>query len=479
MSDAVPPARRLPARARLAFGLGSIAYGIKDNGFATFLLLFYNQVVGLPPDSVGAVIALVLVVEAFADPLVGFLSDNTRGKWGRRHPWMYASALPVAAGWLLLWNPPAGWSQGALLGYLFGAALLVRLALSMFEIPSAALGPELSSDYDERTKLFAYRYLFGWVGGLGMLFLAYGVFLAPDATHANGLQNGAGYHGWALLGAVLMALSILVSSLMLHPEIKYLPQASARGETLRDHFTAFGRAVANRGFLVLMIAGLFAYTAQGTSFALSNYFYAFVWRFQGMDYQFLVLTLLIGAFGAFFLAPALTRRGDKRVAAGTLALGNAILLSSPYFLHYLGLFPTPGARETVALVLMIFCANTVVGVGAFIIGASMLADVVEESERRTGQRNEGVYFAGSFFVQKLVGGLGTWVAGLILKAAAFPANAQPGQVPEATIERLVLIFAFTMLTVYGLGSFAYRRFPFGRAEHEARVAALADTDRAG
>ena len=479
MSAAVPPARRLPARARWAFGVGSLAYGIKDNGFATFLLLFYNQVIGLPPDQVGAVIALVLVVEAFADPLVGFLSDNTRGAWGRRHPWMYASALPVAAGWLLLWNPPAGWSHAALLGYLFGAALLVRLALSTFEIPSSALGPELSSDYDERTKLFAYRYLFGWIGGLGMLFLAYAVFLVPDATHANGLQNAAGYGRWALLGAVLMALSILASSLALHPEIKHLPPAGARGKGLRDHFTAFGRAVANRGFLVLMVAGLFAYTAQGTSFALSNYLYAFVWRFAGMDYQYLALALLIGATGAFFLAPALTKRGDKRVAAGALALGNAILLSAPYFLHYFGLFPAPGARGTVLLVLAIFCLNTMVGVGAFIIGASMLSDVVEEAERRTGLRHEGVYFAGSFFVQKLVGGLGTLFAGLILKAAAFPANAQPGAVSEATIERLVLIFACTMLTVYGLGSFAYRRFPFGRAEHEARVAALAAEDRAG
>lgn len=475
---ATPPPRRLPGRARLAFGLGSIAYGIKDNGFATFLLLFYNQVIGLPPDRVGAVIALVLVVEAFADPLVGFLSDNTRGRWGRRHPWMYASALPVAAGWLLLWNPPAGWSPEALLGYLFGAALLVRLALSMFEIPSAALGPELSSDYDERTKLFAYRYLFGWVGGLGMLFLAYAVFLRPDATHANGLQNADGYSHWALLGAVLMVLSILSSSLMLHPEIKYLPQAGARGESLRDHFTAFGRAVANRGFLVLMVAGLFAYTAQGTSFALSNYLYAFVWRFADMDYQLLALALLIGAVGAFFLAPRLTRRGDKRVAAGAFALANAVLLSAPYFLHLAGLFPPPGERQTITLLLVIFCVNTTAGVGAFVLGASMLSDVVEESERRTGQRSEGVYFAGSFFVQKLVGGLGALFAGLILKAADFPANAQPGSVPDATIERLVLIFGVTVFVVYGLGALAYRRFPFGRAEHEARIAALAGQDRA-
>ena len=129
---AAPAARRVSARARWAFGYGSIAYGIKDSGFGTFLLLYYNQVIGLPGIAVGAVIAAVLVAEAFADPLVGYLSDHTRGSWGRRHPWMYGSALPIAAGWLMLWNPPAGWSQAALLCYLFVSALLVRLALSAF-----------------------------------------------------------------------------------------------------------------------------------------------------------------------------------------------------------------------------------------------------------------------------------------------------------------------------------------------------------
>lgn len=101
-STAIPPVRKLTMLSRLSFGFGSVAYGIKDGGFATFLLLFYNQVVGLPAAAVGAVIAAVLVMEAFADPLVGFLSDHTQGRWGRRHPWMYASALPIALGWVML-----------------------------------------------------------------------------------------------------------------------------------------------------------------------------------------------------------------------------------------------------------------------------------------------------------------------------------------------------------------------------------------
>ena len=466
---AVPPARRLSFRSRLSFGIGSIAYGVKDNGFATFLLLFYNQVVGLPAALVGLAIMGALVVEAFVDPLVGYLSDHTRGRWGRRHPWMYASALPVAIGWLLLWNPPE-WSQGATLLYVFGSALLVRVALSMFEIPGAALGPELSADYDERTRLFSYRYLFGWGGGLAMLALAYAVFLVPDAKHPVGTLNAVGYSHMAALAALVMATSIIVSAIGLHPEIPRLPQVARSDETLREHLRDFGRTVWNRGFLWLMAAGVFAYTAQGISFALSLYMYQFVWLFAQADYNWLSVSLMIGALGAFFLAPGLTRGGDKARSAMLLSLAAGVLVAAPYLLRIAGLFPVPGSPLLLPLLLSIFAANTACGVAAFILGAAMLSDVVEDSEVRTGKRSEGVFFAGGFFVQKLVGGLGIFVAGRILAFAEFPASAKPGLVPVATIDRLTVVFLVLELVFYALAAFCYARFPFGRAEHDARLA---------
>ncbi len=469
---AVPPARVLPTRSRMAFGLGSVAYGVKDSGFATFLLLYYNQVVGLSAASVGIAIMMAMMIEAFVDPAVGFLSDHTRGKWGRRHPWMYGSAIPVAIGWLLLWNPPTGWSETALLFYLFGSALLTRVALSAFEIPASALGPELSSDYDERTRLFAYRYLFAWVGGLGMLSLAYAVFLVPDAAHAVGLQNGPGYSRMAFFGASVMALAIILSAIGLHPEIKHLPKVVQTKESLADHFGIFRQTISNKAFAVLLLAGTFAYTAQGINFALSNYMYQYVWQFRSGDYQWLSLALMFGVIVASIMAPRLSKGGDKARIGTMLAAGNAILIVSPYVLRLLGLFPAPQSPFALPLLLAIFTANVTCGVGSFILGASMLSDVVEESELRTGRRSEGVFFAGSFFVQKMVGGLGIFMAGAILTIAQFPAAAKPSSVPLATVDRLTLIYIVLELVFYGLGALAYSRFPFGRAEHEARLARM-------
>ena len=136
MTAAAPRGARLSSGVTLSYGLGSIAYGVKDAGFGTFLLIYYNQVVGVNPGTVGLVIMLALVLDAFVDPAVGLFSDRTQPRWGRRHPWMYASAVPIAVGWLLLWNPPAGLAEPAKLVWLFVTAVVVRSAVSCYEVPT-------------------------------------------------------------------------------------------------------------------------------------------------------------------------------------------------------------------------------------------------------------------------------------------------------------------------------------------------------
>jgi len=98
------PAGALPLSTRLLYGSGTIAFGVKDHGFNALLMLFYNQVVGLPAAWVGSAIMIAMIADALFDPLLGQYSDNVRTRWGRRHPFMYAAALPIAASYLLLWN---------------------------------------------------------------------------------------------------------------------------------------------------------------------------------------------------------------------------------------------------------------------------------------------------------------------------------------------------------------------------------------
>ena len=469
---AAPARRRLSPRAMLAYGFGAVAYGVKDSGFGTFLLLFYNQVIGLPSATVGLVVMCALFVDALIDPLIGFLSDRTHGRWGRRHPWMYAAPIPIAVGWLLLWNPPA-MGQGATLAWLFATAVLVRSAVSAYEVPSVALTAEMTSDYDERTRIMAYRYLFGWGGGLAMLLAAYTVFLPTDAAHPKGLLERSGYGAmaWAAAGAIVVA--ILVSALGTHREIWHFPPATPAAGSVRAAFGEVLESVRNRAFAILMLAGLCVYTNQGISFALSNYLYVHVWRFQSWAYTWLAFSLMAGAALAFVAAPRLGRRFGKPMSAMGLMLGAVALLTLPYWLRLAGMFPAVGSAALVPLLMAIYAINTACSVGSMILGASMMADVVEASEQRTGRRSEGVFFAGAFFVQKCTSGLGIFLASIILEIARFPASARPGSVPGATVDRLTVIFCMVYIVLGVAGSLIFSRFPFGRREHEARIAAIA------
>ncbi|WP_375286533.1 MFS transporter [Sphingomonas sp.] len=467
-----PAARRLPTGTMASYGFGAAAYGVKDSGFGTFLLLFYNQVVGVPAATVGLIIMIALIVDAFIDPTVGFLSDRTRSRWGRRHPWMYGAAVPIMIGWIALWNPPA-MSEPATLAWLFVIAVLVRSAVSAYEVPSQALTPELTGDYDERTRIMAFRYLFGWAGGLAMLVSAYLYFLAPAPGYPNGLLNRAGYSGFAIAGALFMGLAILVSALGTHREIPRLPRPPARAGSLGDNFRELRETLRNRAFLVLILAGVCAYTSQGVAYAISNYLYSYVWGFTGFTFLYLSLSLFAGVMVAFVAAQAIGRRASKPRAATIAMLLAATLVTSPYWLRLAGLFPPVGDPRTLPLLFLLTSLGTTCGVTSYILGSSMMADVAEDSEMRTGRRSEGVFYAGGFFVQKCTSGIGIFVTGLILSVSGFPAKAVPGQVPVATLDRLTLIY----ILVYGgfatLAALAYSRFPFGRHEHEARLAHLA------
>ena len=105
MAEAVPKAQtsgKLSVPTKLFYGVGSVAFGVKDQGFSYLLLIFYNQVVGLPSATVGLAIMIALIADSFLDPIMGQVSDNWRSRWGRRHPFMYAAAIPVAVSYLLL-----------------------------------------------------------------------------------------------------------------------------------------------------------------------------------------------------------------------------------------------------------------------------------------------------------------------------------------------------------------------------------------
>ncbi len=468
------PAARAGLGVRLLYGLGSIAFGVKDNGFSSILLFFYNQVVGLSPLLSGAAIGIALFADAFIDPFIGQWSDNLRSRWGRRHPFMYLSAIPVAVSYLLLWNPPHVGQTGLFI-YLTAVAILVRSFISFYEVPSSALAPELTTDYDQRTALLGFRMFFAWLGGLFMSFMAYAVFLKPDATHKIGQLNAEGYVRYGITSAIVMAIAILVSAVGTHHRIPTLTKAPAIRRSLPQLFREMGRAMSNRSFVALLAASMFSSAGTGLVFSLGIYFNTYLWGLQATQIALFAFVSIAGIATSVVLAPIISRWMGKRTATMVFFIVGVLVGTVPQTLRLLGLFVSNESPALFPLLAVFNYLSLSLAVAAAILGTSMMADVVEDSQVTTGRRSEGVFFAASSFIAKAVTGIGLFLASLILSFAGFPSGAKPGApVPPDAIIRLSMIYLPSIVVLYGVASLILFGYRITKAKHEDNLRTIAE-----
>ncbi len=459
---------------KLYYGFGSVAYGVKDNGFAYFLLLYYNQVLGLPASWVGAAIMVALVIDAISDPVVGYVSDNLHSRWGRRHPFMYAAAAPVAISFHLLWNPPQGMTQVGLFAYLLTIAVLVRTFITFYEIPSSSLVAELTDDYDQRTSMLSYRYFFGWWGGLAMAVFTYTALLKPSEEFPVGQLNPAGWEQYGTIAAVVMFIAILVSALGTHRHIPYLHQPPDKKPL------SFGRSIgelretlSNRSFLVLFASGMFAAMAAGVVTSLNIYFNTYFWELGSDEIAILTLGPFISSTIALVVAPIMSKRMGKRQAA-LLVYGLAIALAPMAIAgRLLGLMPLNGSPALLPTLFFFTVIEVGLIVTASILMSSMVADTVEESQLITGRRSEGVFFAARSFIQKSVHGIGVLAATAMLTAIGFPADAKPGGVSTEVVTELGLVYIPVLMVLYVISLAFVAGYRISRAAHEANLEKLA------
>jgi len=470
----VVPAVHLPTRTKILYGIGSVAYGVKDNGFQFFLLLYYNQVLGLPEAWVGLGIMMALVVDALVDPLVGHLSDHWHSRWGRRHPFMYAAALPVAGAYWLLWSPPAGLSHPQLLAYFVVVAVLVRVFITFYEIPSASLVPELTDQYDERTSILSFRFFFGWWGGLTMAVLAYTIFLQTDATHPVGVLNPDGYHRYGVTASLVMLAAILVSALGTHSCIPHLRRPPARHALgVRGVFWQLVETLSNRSFMALFFAGVFAAMGVGISSALALYVNTYFWELSSTQMSMLVLPLFVSALLAVGVAPALAIRLGKKRAVLAVSIAALLLSPLPIALRLLGFFPANDTPLLLPAVVVFNVVSVTLFITSSILTASMVADLAEDSEVATGRRSEGVFVAANMFVQKAVSGVGIFGSSLLLGAVGFPRDAKPGAVDPVVIWRLGFLYVTLLVTVYAIAIGFLSTYRISRESHEENLRRLA------
>ena len=459
---------------KVAYGFGSVAFGVKSNGFDYFFLIFYSQVMGVSAYLVSLALMIALIVDALSDPLIGYLSDNTRSRWGRRHPFMYAAAIPASVAYYFVWNPPAGLQGDALFPYIVTLAILVRTLITVYEIPSSSLVAEMSDDYDERTSMLSYRYFFGWTGGTLMGAFATIFILVPTATISNGMFNVEGHGQVGAIAATVIFLAIMISALGTHkmiPDLK--PPPPARQMSVGLIYREVFETLASRSFLALFLAALFGAVASGVSTTLSFYFSTFFWGFTTEQIGLISLSVVISALMAFFISPAISKRLGKKRGAITIGLMAFTVAPAPIFLRLLGLMPENGDPVLFPLVLSIIVVDVALIIAYQTLSASMIADLVEEAEIKTQRRNEGVFFASVTFVRKVTQGIGAAVAGVLLTISQFPVGATPDQVPESVLTQFGWLYVPVIFGLWMIMIACLSLYSVDRKKHEANLETLA------
>jgi sugar (glycoside-pentoside-hexuronide) transporter len=413
-----------------------------------FYLFFLTEVAGLPASMAGLVLLVGRAFDAFSDPAMGRVSDATRWRAGRRRPYFLIGALPFGATFALLWTQlPLDRDAARFAAY---AALYVvnTLCSTVLAVPYMALLPEMATSYEERTSANGWR-----AAGVVMAVLLTAVSMRPLVA-----AFGGGPGGWARTGAVL-GLVVALPWLVVH-----------RVSFERPGFQ--GRAASDLRSGLRHLAGHAAFRCLAAFFLAAR-----------------IATDVVGAMLLFWFTYWLDRPGLFSPALG-LMLGT-VALSIPVWLRFSARFDkrtlfgvgvvwwiaiqaglaTLDASSPTALVLAIV-ALAGIGYGVCdLMPWSMLGDVIDEDELRSGQRREGLYAGVFTFLRKLGGATGVAVAGLLLDAAGFEAGRAQGEAARQMIRLLVAGVPALSLALALALALAYPITRERHAEIQTRLAA--------
>ncbi len=456
-SDHSAPAPGLPLRSRLAFGIGDVGPAIAGTARSFFFLYFLTSVAGLGPFAAGALFFVARGWDAVSDPLMGWLIDRTRSRFGRLRPWLLYGALPFGLSFAMLWTVPPLGETGILL-YMLAAVVLFSSSSTMISIPHVALTSELSRDYDERTTLSSYRFGFGIAAGLigGLLFAHLTTAFCADPAQCLQAEERRGY----MIAGLSLSLALVLPTLLCFAGVREQPRAITQPalRALPERLAGLLRLPAFRIVAGIQICSLLA--AQMTAAVLP--FYLSFWM-QREDLFATLFPLVQGSTFLFLLLwNYLSRRYGKQLVY-TLGMLSWLPVQA-------GLFLLQPQQANLGLAL-----GALAGAGlaaAYLIPWSMLADVVDLDELQRGERREGSCYGLAIFLQKLGIGLGIFLMGALLAWQGFDETAQLQ--PQSALLAIRWLIGPVPAMLLLVGILLAWRYPLNRRRHAAVLAELGE-----
>ena len=470
-------ARKLSIPTMFSFGVGQAAGSFKNIAWGTLLLFYYQQVVGVEAWLASLAIAVSIVVDAVTDPFIGAWSDRVRTRWGRRHPMLLASALPLAVSFVLLFSPPQGISDIGGFLWLTTFGVLVRTSFTFYDIPHMSLGAEMSKDYYQRSTLFGWCAFLSAITGSGATWLINAhYFPTVEGVYDPGYLNPQGYPAMGRTFAVVMVAAILVCVAGTRREIPFLRATQERPRVrLWTLFTEIWEVLRNKSFRAVFLGLLLASLVFGVELAFYPFMGVHFWGFQTEQLVYLAWVGVIAFPVAFLLTPLITRLIDKRLTVMLTLAASILALNVPICLRLLDVPWFPGNESPWVLVIFLTYAS-ISAVVAPVRNAStdsMLADVVDEHELDTGIRREGVVYAVRAFSMKATSAFGTLLGGALLSWIDFPENVTRGELSAEMTWNLGFILG-PATSIFSLAAILfYLGYRIDKRRHDEIMAALA------
>ncbi|NJD33128.1 MAG: MFS transporter [Gammaproteobacteria bacterium] len=460
---ATSPADRIPVHQKLIYGLGAFVNNLLAAASGGMMIVL-NLGLGMNPALVGLLGAIPRLWDAFLDPAMGYVSDVTRSRWGRRRPYIFVGAILSGITFALLWQLPPGRSESFYFWYFLGGSLLFYLAYTIFAAPWVALGYELTPDYHERTRLMGVQ---NFVGQLAYVVAPWFLLFMQNDAMFDGMVDGAA--GLAcIIAAVVIAVGVL-PALFLRERFRDLAVSEVRehqgtraGSVLLRNLASFVRGFAvtlrSRPFLKLCAATFLVFNGFIMVSSFQSYviiYYVFEGdTVRGAEYAGWAGTVQsIATFGVIALVTWLsTRLGKKRaffVAIGVSMLG--------YALKWVCYDPTNPWLVIAPAPLLAFGLG-----GLFTIIPSMIADVVDFDELQTHERREGMYGSIFWWMVKLGMAAALAAGGFLLNATGFDV-ALAGNQSAHTITLMRLCDALLPLVASGVAIWVIATFSINEA----------------
>jgi GPH family glycoside/pentoside/hexuronide:cation symporter len=413
------------------FGLGFMLLLI-----AIQLMKFGTDVLGIPAAIMGGILFFGRTIwDATVDPIVGFLSDRTRLRLGRRRPWLLASVVPLAVTFVMLWTPPRDLGPTAMTIWMVAMIVSFYTSMSVLVIPHTALGAELTDNYHDRSRIFGARHV---VTTLGSFACVAGLSLLQSSTDVHHTIY------WLAVGAALAAaLGTIWSFLRLRERPDF------RGRGAERPYRAFHDVLRNpHARLLLFVFGIESLGAA-TIGVLTPYVAEYVVKRPEAGPPAIGLYMVANVVFVPVWLPLSRRFGKKALWLGSMLL-TAVSFGAMIFLD----------EGTIPLLnVLAFAAGTAASCGNM-LAPSIQADVIDWDEHATGQRKEGAYFAAWNFVFKWANGLTLLLTGMVLSFSGFVPNAEQATGVKFTILALYGLFP---LACYTIGSLVFARFRLDEA----------------